>query len=154
MLKQSLNLDNKLKRMNYGDVSSLKSLAAKAGLPGHRLRFHAQADETIFSTVEHGVVFIMAFWSGPAHLALQLLGETIRHLDTEERLELVILDTDGIPHLYDHPPFGDDKHTKLGGWGEAAWVRNGHVEAVSTSGSGISKKFYEQFTIELLKHNS
>jgi hypothetical protein len=81
---------------------------------------------------------------------LKLLGETIRHLDPEERLELVILDTDGIPRLYDRPPFGDEKYTKLGGWGEAAWVRNGHVEAVYTAEAGKPLEYYEHFTKSLL----
>jgi hypothetical protein len=136
--------------MSQDEASRLKSLAAKVGLPEHRLRFYAQADESIFSTVQHGIVFIMAFWSGPANVALKLLGETIRNFDTEERLELVILDTDGIPRLYDRPPFGDEKHTKLGGYGEAVWIKNGHIEAVFTARPGSPRASYEQFTKELL----
>lgn len=136
--------------MSQDEASRLKSLAAIAGLPEHRVRFYAQADESIFSTVQHGIVFIMAYWSGPANVALKLLGETIRCLDTEERLELVILDTDGIPRLYGRPPFGDEKHTKLGGYGEAVWIKNGHIEAVFTGSLGSPKKYYEQFTKALL----
>jgi hypothetical protein len=139
-----------LRIMGHDEASRLKSLATKAGLPEHRLRFYAHADETIFSTVQHGIVFIMAFWSGPAHSALKLLGETIRQLDLEERLELVILDTDGIPRLYDHPPFGDDQSTKLGGHGEAAWFRDGCVESVYTGDLGAPESFYENFTKKLL----
>lgn len=141
--------------MGQDEVSHLKSLAAKCGLPEHRLRFCVHADETVFSTVEYGIVFIMAFWSGPANLALQLLGETIRHLDLEERLELVILDTDGVPRLYNHPPFGDDQSTKLGGYGEAAWIRNGCIKSVYTSDLGAPKSFYKSFTEKLLadQHN-
>jgi hypothetical protein len=139
-----------LKNMGHDDASRLKSFAATSALPEQRLRFHAQADETIFSTLQHGIVFITAFWSGPAHVALKLLDETIRNLDTEERLELVILDTDGIPRLYDRPPFGDDKNTSLGGYGEAVWIRHGRIEAVFTGNLGSPKKYYEQFTKDLL----
>lgn len=143
-----------LKIIGHDEASRLKSLAVQVSLPEHRLRFYAQADEAVFTTVQRGIVFIMAFWSGPAQCNFKLLGEIIKRLDTKQELELVILDTDGIPRLYERPPFGDEKHTKLGGWGEAAWVRNGRIEAVFTGGLGTHKALYEQFTKELLQTKS
>jgi hypothetical protein len=59
---------NQLKIMGHDDASRLKSLADISGLPEQRLRFHAQADEAIFSTVQHGIVFIMASGVGQHNL--------------------------------------------------------------------------------------
>lgn len=65
-------------------------------------------------------------------------------LDPGGRLEVVVVDTDGCPDLYECPEFLG----QLSGSGEVAWVRDGRV--VRTSGPGYHPECFEPFTRELL----
>jgi len=110
-----------------------------------RTRFYSEADRAIIETIQCGVLFIMAFWSGPARLAFAELKRALEAVDPGGRLELVVVDTDGCPELYELPEFAG----KLAGAGEAAWVQGGQI--VRTSGDGYHPECFESYTRQLLK---
>jgi hypothetical protein len=109
-----------------------------------RVRFLPTADRTVFSTIQFGVLFVMAWWSGHARRGFAELMRVLAALDPGGRLEVVVVDTDGCPDLYECPEFAGQLH----GWGEVAWVRGGRV--VNTSGVGYRPECFEPFTRELL----
>jgi hypothetical protein len=109
-----------------------------------RTRFYAEADRSIIGTICCGVLFVMAFWSGPARLAFAELKRVLEAADPDGRLELVVVDTDGCPDLYELPELAG----KLSGAGETAWVQGGRI--VSTSGFGYHPECFELSTRKLL----
>jgi hypothetical protein len=62
-----------------------------------RTRFYSEADRAVLATIRCGVLFVMAFWSGPARLAFQELKRVLEAVDC--RLELVVVDMDGCPDI-------------------------------------------------------
>jgi hypothetical protein len=92
-----------------------------------RTRFYPEADRSIVGTISCGVLFVMAFWSGPSRLTFAALKKVLAEVDPEGRVELVVVDTDGCPELYDLPEFRGG----LAGAGETAWVKDGQI--VSTA---------------------
>jgi hypothetical protein len=114
-----------------------------ASLAG-RLRFVPQANRSIVRTIRCGVLFVMAFWSGPARKAFAELKRVLAAVDPGGRLELVVVDTDGCPDLHELTEFAG----KLHGAGEAAWILDG--EMVCTSGLGFHPECFEPNTLRLL----
>lgn len=110
-----------------------------------RTRFYSGADRGVLATIRCGVLFVMAFWSGSARLAFQELKRVLESVDPGGRLELVVVDTDGCPDLYELPEFVG----KLHGAGETAWIREGQV--VRTSGLGYHPACFEPNTRLLLE---
>jgi hypothetical protein len=110
-----------------------------------RTQFYRQADRSVIGTIRRGILFVMAFWSGPARMAFAELKRVLERHDTAGRLELVVVDTEGCPDLYDAPEFAG----KLHGWGEAAWVWDGQI--LRTSGMGHHPECFEPFTRQLLE---
>jgi hypothetical protein len=123
--------------------SRIESLHLSASLAS-RTRFYSEADRKVIGTINKGVLFVMAFWSGGARLAFEELKRVLETTDSDGRLELVVVDTDGCPDLYVLPEF----EGKLHGWGEAAWIRNGQI--ICTSGSGYHPERFEPYTRQLL----
>jgi hypothetical protein len=111
-----------------------------------RTRFYSEADQSIVATIRCGVLFVMAFWSGTSRLAFAELKRSLEANDPNGRLQLVVVDTDGCPSLYELPEFVG----KLHGHGEAAWVLEGKI--VSTSGLGYHPECMERNTRLLLSH--
>jgi hypothetical protein len=114
--------------------------------PSHvgRVRFLATADRSVLGTIRLGVLFVMAWWSGPSRQAFARLKQVLADLDPGGRLEMVVVDTDGCPDLYECRDFAGQLH----GWGEVAWVRDGRV--VRTSGMGYQPECFGPYTRELL----
>ena len=108
------------------DANMLQWLAEQSGLPETRFRFYRQPDEAVLATIERGILFVMAFWSAPAHVFFKHLTGIVGRLDPEVCIEIVVIDIDGILRLYELLPVG----SKLGGNGEAAWIRKGQIESV------------------------
>jgi hypothetical protein len=109
-----------------------------------RLRFLPEADRSVVASIRFGILFIMAFWSGPARKAFAELKRVLATADPEAQLELVVVDTDGCPDLYELPEFAG----KIHGAGENAWVRNGRI--LWTSGLGYHAESFEPLTRRLL----
>lgn len=114
--------------------------AAHAG----RLRFVSEADRSVFGTISLGVLFVMAWWSGPGRQGFLHLKQVLAALDPGGQLEIVVVDTDKCPDLYECQEFAGQLH----GWGEVAWVRDGRV--VCTSGTGYHPECFEPHTRQLL----
>jgi hypothetical protein len=110
----------------------------------NRVRYLPAADRSVFGTIRFGVLFVMAWWSGPSRQAFHKLKQVLAALDPGGRLEVVVVDTDGCPDLYECSEFVGQLH----GWGEVAWVRGGRV--VRTSGMGYHPECFDPFTRELL----
>jgi hypothetical protein len=97
-----------------------------------RLRFLPEADRTVVAEIQAGVLFVMAFWSGPARQAFKLLNEALAEHDPDETLQLVVVDTDGCPDLYETEDFaGQFPSRTFTGSGETAWILRGKVIATS-----------------------
>lgn len=127
-----------------GNPHGLRSLAKYSKLPIERIDYRPDADETNIAEIERGILFLMAFWSGPSVTAFKKLTEAVARIDTEGELELVVVDVDGSPALYKVPEFLGKVHGK----GETAWVRDGKI--VATSGFGLNTDCYAPNTFALL----
>jgi len=109
-----------------------------------RTRFYSEADRTVIGTIRCGVLFVMAFWSGPARLAFAELKRVLEGVDPSGRLELVVVDMDGCPDLCALPEFAG----KLHGAGETAWILGGQIVCTSCLGPHFER--FEPYTRQLL----
>jgi hypothetical protein len=84
---------------------------------------------TAIQSIQHGIVFLMATWSGGAQWAH---GQLVAFLEQRgiPLEQLHVLDVDRHPELYDMPEFVGRIH----GWGEAGVVRDGRVAFVTVLG--------------------
>lgn len=126
------------------DLDRMGILARASAIPRSRLRFLAEADGSVVDRITCGVVFVMAFWSGPSLRAYRRLTEVLAALDPEGRLEFVVVDADGCPALYDRAEFIG----RMSGAGETAWVRDGRI--LYDSGLGYNPECFEPNTRMLL----
>jgi hypothetical protein len=127
-----------------GNPDRLIKLAKMSKLPADRIRYVPDAGEEFIRSSHRVVLFLMAFWSGPARQAFVALTETIAKLDIENRLELVVVDVDGSPELYEAAEFEGKVH----GYGEKAWIRDRKI--IATSGMGLNTACFEPNTLALL----
>lgn len=128
-----------------GNPDGLRSLAKYSKLPLERIRYVPDADEKVVAAISRGILFQMAFWSGPAVQAFAKLTEVIARLDRDGQIELVVVDIDGSERLSAVSEF-------LGGVrgaGETAWVRHGSV--IVTSGLGLNVECFIPNTRLLLE---
>jgi hypothetical protein len=128
-----------------GNPNGLRSLARYSKLPIERIRYVSDADETILRSLNRGILFLMAFWSGASVRAFQALTDVIARLDPRQELELAVADVDGSPALYAVPEFFGRVH----GAGETAWIRNGTI--LMTSGHGLNVECFAPNTRALLE---
>jgi hypothetical protein len=74
--------------------------------------------------VAGGILFLMAFWSGPARVSFQVLNEALDRCRVGG-LSLFVVDVDTLTAEFCRsqlPPT-----PVLGGWGETYWILNGKV---------------------------
>ena len=109
-----------------------------------RVRFLAEADRSVIATIRCGILFIMAFWSGTSFRSFARLKQVLSELDPGGRLELLVVDTDGCPDLYEVPELVGKMH----GNGEVAWVSAGQV--IGTASCGSHPQAFETYTRYLL----
>ena len=128
-----------------GRPDGLRSLAKYSQLPIERIRYVADADVETVRSIRCGILFLMAFWSGPSFRAFTKLTDVMRQLQADG-LELVVVDVDGSPDLYELPEFDG----KIHGAGETAWVKDGKI--IATSGIGLNVACFEPNTVALLSH--
>jgi hypothetical protein len=60
-----------------GNPDGLRSLAKYSKLSVERIRYVPEADERVVRAITRGVLFQMAFWSGPAIQAFAKLTEVV-----------------------------------------------------------------------------
>jgi hypothetical protein len=126
-----------------GNPDRLRTLAMYAKLPIERITYLPEADDEIIRSIDNGILFLMAFWSGPSLLAFSKLTEIISKLRADA-LSITVVDVDGSPALYEALEFKG----QVRGYGEAAWIRNGKIIATSGTG-GDNVKCFEQNTLGL-----
>ena len=73
--------------------------------------------------IENGLLFLMAFWSGPSVMGFKNICRGLQHVSLPNDFVFRVLDIDGataelLNHLVEFPP-------KIGGNAEAYWFRNG-----------------------------
>jgi hypothetical protein len=84
---------------------------------------------TTFSSIQNGIVFLMAEWSGPAKLAYNDLKSFLEnHHSALDNLTCV--DVDREPDIYNLPELAG----KIHGWGEAVVIKNGKIVFVAVLG--------------------
>ncbi len=114
-------------------------------LPRTKLRFFEHAGVQELEGLDTGVLFILAWWSAPAYIALDHLAKAILMADPDGKLELLIVDTDGIPELYECELL----RGKVTGAGETVWKRSGEV--ISTLFQRVGEiSDYEERILQLL----
>jgi hypothetical protein len=126
-----------------GNPHGIRTLAKYSRLPVERITYVPDADASTVRSIRRGILFLMAFWSGPSIQAFARLTEVLARPGAEH-LELVVADLDGSPALYELPEFKG----KVQGAGETAWVRDGQI--VATSGLGLNTACFEPNTLALL----
>jgi hypothetical protein len=95
-------------------------------------------------SIKHAIVFLMAQWSGGAHLAHRHLTQFLKeHGVSPDRL--ITIDVDEEPGLYDLPELAGRIH----GWGETAVVKDGRIVFVTVLGK--DKDHIQQHCEELLR---
>jgi hypothetical protein len=129
--------------MMGGNPDGIRSLAKYSKLPIERIKYVPDADTATVRSIRRGVLFLMAFWSGPSVRAFAKLTEVLARLDAGGP-ELVVADVDGSPDLYELAEFKGKVH----GAGETAWVRDGEI--VATSSLGLNTACFEPNTLALL----
>ena len=78
-----------------------------------RIEFYTEANVDLIRSQRCAMVFIMAFWSGPARKAYPAFIQAVQEADPDRELQILVVDTDGVSDWYDLPELRD----KLGGWG-------------------------------------
>jgi hypothetical protein len=90
--------------------------------------------DTTIQSVQRGIIFVMAQWSGNAQQAHKHLAAFLeQHGIPAERL--LCIDVDREPGVYGVPEFTG----KIHGWGEAAVVREGRIVFVTILGKDLSR---------------
>ena len=80
-----------------GNPDGLRSLAKYSKLPIERIDYWPDADASVIDPIDRGILFLMAFWSGPFVTASTTLTEAVARLDVDSELDLVVVDVDGSP---------------------------------------------------------
>lgn len=121
-----------------GNPDGLSILERRSLYPFLSLRYIPDANENLVSTIEYGILFLMAFWSVPAVSAFAKLTKAIHDMAAGE-IEVVVVDVDGSPDFYQLP----DIRTLYGGLVtvpegkvEAAFCRDGKIVFATVLGFG------------------
>src|SRR5436190_22434543 len=99
------------------EASRIRVLVEHSALPSSRFRYVPRADEQTIQCIRLGILFIMAFWSGPSLAAFRLLTEAVARMDPDGHLEIIVADIDESTTLFKLPEFTGMPT----GVGETAW---------------------------------
>lgn len=127
-----------------GNPNGLHILEKYSRIPLSSIRYVADADADVVHSIQHGILFLMAFWSGPSLKAFSNLTKALSDMGAGE-LELVAVDVDGSLDIYQLPEikalFGGVVNAPVGK-GEAACCRDGRVVHAAILGSGDDTNQY------------
>ena len=121
------------------------ALQLQAGELADRVEYVPSPQSSLVDEISLGVLFIMAFWSGPSRQGFHKLISAIAKYDSDGQLRIVVADIDGMQQFHETAHFDA---VELGGWGETFWVKDGKV--ISQSGPGVNFECFEPNTISLL----
>ena len=90
-------------------------------------RVHFLPEPTIdtVSSIRCGVVFVIAFWSGPARSALATFCKTLDRVDVSRAIHVYVVDTDAVPESLANWLQLD----AISGMGEIFWICRGNPTA-------------------------
>jgi len=135
-----------------GDPDGLAILEKLSEFPSARIRYIPDADPDSIPSVGPCLVFLMAFWSGPSVRGFSNLTKALNDIGTDD-LELVVVDVDGSPDLYQLPEikalFGEVVRSPRG-VGEVAFCRDGQPVRAAIIGSDDRPRDYESSAKEFL----
>jgi hypothetical protein len=77
---------------------------------------------TSITSIQRGIVFLMATWSGGSQWAFPKLVSFLEQHDTPSE-QLHVFDVDQHPELYDLPELAG----KIHGWGETLVIKDGRI---------------------------
>jgi hypothetical protein len=103
-------------------------------------QYHPQYPARLIEATPRGVVFLLAWWSGPAIERFKFACYALE--DHEPPLAFHVIDVDGLAA---DSPF--EEKQKLGGYGEVFWVRDGAI--VSSMGADWSKQRFDELLAAL-----
>ncbi|MEZ6138979.1 MAG: hypothetical protein R3B84_00275 [Zavarzinella sp.] len=126
-----------------GNPNGLHILEKYSRIPASSIRYVANADADIVRSIHNGVLFLVAFWSGPSLSAFSKLTKAIYDMGVDD-LEVVAVDVDGSPDIHQLPEFKElfGVVNAPSGWGEAAFCRNGQIVAAAIIGGGHDPNQY------------
>ena len=113
-------------------------------MPETKVRYLARADLRDLENLDTGVLFILAWWSGPALVALDHLAKAFLRAKAGGSIEFLIVDTDGIPEFYESVLL----RGKIHGGGESLWKKG--KEIVDITRGVLEIQDYENRILRLL----
>jgi hypothetical protein len=91
-------------------------------------------------SIRCGILFIMAWWSGPARVAWEEMKKLLAEIDPGLRLEVVVVDIDGMIG-FEATQLG----ATIGGVGETTWIWDG----LPLLNRWRTLEFYREYTEQL-----
>src|SRR5262249_55427125 len=87
------------------DPAIFERFIKRVGLDQTKIIYHTDADEQVIRRIDKGIVFLAAWWSGPA---VQALGQFIRAIALLQPrdIEVLVIDVDGAESLCRLPELG------------------------------------------------
>ena len=107
-------------------MSSADRNANFSAVPMDRLKVLQGVDDVQIASIRRGIIFVLAVWSGPSLQGFVRFTNVMTHF-TSESVDLIIVDHDSLTQKLSRELFG--RKFVPGGWGEAVWIREGHVVA-------------------------
>ncbi|MFN0196822.1 MAG: hypothetical protein ACKVT0_08740 [Planctomycetaceae bacterium] len=127
-----------------GNADGLRILEKYSRIPSSFIRYVPDADAEIVRSVQNGVLFLVAFWSGPSLTAFSKLSEILHQMNVDN-LELVVVDVDGSLDIYQLPEirglFGGVVNAPPG-YGEVVYCQDGQIVHAAIIGSGDDTNQY------------
>jgi hypothetical protein len=103
-------------------MDEMKVVKKYSNLPIEEITYLETIDDKFIESIRKGIVFIVAFWSGPSLVALSILTTLFNQLDFKE-VDLYVVNIDGLTCEFIEKHWGN----VVNGWGETFWIKNGAV---------------------------
>ena len=136
-----------------GNADGLRTLEKYSRIPSSSIRYVPNADADIVHSIQNGILFLVAFWSGPALTAFSKLTQILHEMNMDD-LDVVAVDVDGSPDVYQLPEiralFGGVVTAPMGK-GEVAFCRDGRVVQAAIISDSYDTNQYTVNAREFLK---
>lgn len=107
-------------------------------LPATRWDYYAQADRSLVAGMDLGLLFLVAFWSGPALASFSRLTEALQSF-AEEEIHLTVVDVDGADDLCRLD--GLREIACLYGTGELVFIHGGQIRQIIRGGNASVEEY-------------
>ncbi|MDB4537521.1 hypothetical protein N9230_02795 [Akkermansiaceae bacterium] len=108
---------------------------------GLHLDFEYESDVTEQTLqIENGLLFLMAFWSGPSVVGFRNVCERLNRLALPEGFQFRVLDIDGASEILNNLAEYD---VVIGGNAEGYWFKNGKIIASTVCQTGTPERITE-----------